>query len=108
MADVFPFHYQHPYVMCSQCGGNGYNRHQLQPGCDYVERASFNRFEPSPPVLPTTSCIRPPPNTCNTVSSLTYTEGEYVAPQIIQTINQCNPQQKGSEFHVSRVRYQTM
>ena len=114
MAETWPFHYSHPYVTCTQCGsyscyGNGCGgRHCLQPGCDYIERAAFNRFEPSPPQLPTTSCIRPPPQTCNTVGALIYNEGEYVAPQAVQKVAQCSPAQRGTEFKVSQVRYQTL
>jgi len=108
MAETWPFHYSHPYVTCTQCGSQGTVRHQLAPGCDYIERAAFNRFEPSPPQLPTTSCVRPPPQTCNSVASLLYHAGEYVAPQAVQAVAHCSPVQRGSAFHVSAVRYQTL
>lgn len=109
MAETFPFHYSHPYVSCQQCGGlSCFGRHCLSPGCEYIERAAFNRFERPPVPLPTTSCITPPPPTCNTVSSLMYAPGEYVAPQPIQLVNQCTPPQKGDEFQVSRVSYRRL
>lgn len=109
MAETWPFHYSHPYVTCTQCGGQScFGRHCLAPGCEYIERAAFNRFERPPIQLPTASCVRPPPQTCAGVSSLIYNEGEYVAPQAVQKVAQCNPQQRGTAFQVSQVRYQTL
>lgn len=110
MAETYPFHYQFPYVISTQCGGRNscYGRHCLQPGSEYIERAAFNRFEPPPPLLPSTSCVRPPPQTCNGVGDIFYQKGEYVAPQALQTVSQCSLVQPASAFSVSRVRYPTL
>lgn len=108
MAETWPFHYSHPYVMCTQCGSQGTVRHQLAPGCEYIERAAFNRWEPSPPQLATTSCVRPPKQTCNSVATLMYNGSEYVAPQAVQRVAKCTPAQYGTDFKVSRVSFQSL
>ena len=109
MAENWPMKYSHPYVMCTQCGGNNcYGRHCLGPNCDYIERSAFNRFERPPIPLPSSSCVRPPAQTCHGVSSLTYNQGEYINPQVMETVSHCKNAPHGNAFQVSKIRYENL
>ena len=109
MADTWPFHYAHPYVTCSQCGNrNCFGRSCIGPGCEYIERAAFNRFErPAVPPESSYSCIATTP-TCQRVSTMIYKPNEFITPTPLLKSSECQTSQPNNVFHVSRVKYTSL
>lgn len=108
MSETFPVHYQYPFTLCTQCGGSCYGKHCLAPGCEYIERSAFNRFERPPvPTEASLSCRRHD-KTCKTVGNLTYNYGEFVTPVYLPLSNQCLTKTPGDQFQVSPVGYKRL
>ena len=104
MSETWPYFYEPPYSGCTQCGGSCYGKNCVRPGCDYIERASSNRWE-RPPVPGTLSSCIYNPHTCRTVGDLTYKRNEFVAPLSLPISNQCLTKTQGDSFQISRVKY---
>lgn len=110
MAETQPYHYQYPYQGCTQGGGRNEcaGRHCVRPGCEYLERAAFNRFEPPPPPVGSTAVVQRGVQRCGGVGDLFYTQavGSGMGlPKFLQTTHQF---QSSQAFSASRVRYPTL
>lgn len=106
MAETYPYLYEHPYAGCQTCGGSCFGKSCLRPGCEYIERASHNRFEKPPvPTESNYSCKRYP-KTCKTVNNMIMGQGEFLAPLSLPISSQCTTRTAGDAFKASHIKYQ--
>jgi hypothetical protein len=107
MSDSYPNSqkYEHPYSPCSNCGGNCYGTSCLSQNCEYIERASHSRFSQSPVPTNTSYACYSTPQTCRSVSTLFYGNGEYNNPLPTSKVSSCESYLPNGLFEGSRVHY---
>lgn len=74
MSLKYPYHYQNPFNNYLMCNSGKQRYGTLPQGCEYIERATYNRFD-RPPTLYVDS-LNPSSTSSLQVSSLFYSNEE--------------------------------
>ena len=105
MSETWPYFYEHPYNICTQCSGSCFGLSCIKKGCDYIERASHNRFDPKPAIPGVERTCLKHPHTCRTVGNLILSPHDLVSPVSFPITNECKTKSKQDQFQVSQVSY---